>query len=583
MGLETLLRWVHPEMGPVSPALLIPIAEETGLIREIGTWVFFNACKQYQKWYSNLCQDFRIAINVSTKQLINQQLVQDIKQILQETEVPPDKIEIEITESAIMNNIHHSLKNNNSNEPLIYWQDPTNGLFNKYRLQFQKYQGILIIFLNEIYNFDNNKYQKIFIDTLKCEKEPKIIDYVNLLEAIAHSDKKIHDCINDVYLIYEHIYDIINNDNNKEKCNIYEILKYKKIFPCYDRKWVSLEYKKSMSSESEESEKNLLILVDDQIKLAEHFYLLPGSNNLLNYLITNQNVKMEKNQFKNFSDLCESKNLIKNKKLNELFSSYFGIRHFSKIIELDRNNLVELLNGDDNKSSTYLRKTCGQLLEFVQLFMHWRSEFKSIYDFCTKNFEFQQQIEKMKFYTVENLENFYNLNKLLDNYKNKTLYKLEIKVKNKTCIFYSKNKWNYIVRDDCVHNLHDVVREFINFIMNKLLPGIKKIDYDKINEDEMYKFCLLMMMSTTHLKLSELDWDTKQDIERDYKIKLFLPNKVTKWRIKIENQSENNIQNESEPYKAINNEMNTIINNQGNKKRSLSSNEFDQTNAPKKM
>ncbi len=105
-GFEALIRWLHPQRGLVSPAEFIPIAEETGLIVPIGWWIFREACRQLRLWqlqfpeYSSLV----MSINLSAKQFAQPNLLAQIQQILQETELEPSSLKLEITESVIMEN-----------------------------------------------------------------------------------------------------------------------------------------------------------------------------------------------------------------------------------------------------------------------------------------------------------------------------------------------------------------------------------------------------------------------------------------------------------------------------------------------
>jgi diguanylate cyclase (GGDEF)-like protein len=103
IGLEALIRWKHPELGFVSPAVFIPIAEQTGLINVIGEWVLKNACEQNKKWQEAGYSPVRMAVNVSANQLRNPIFVEQIKNTLNETAMSPKFLEIEITESTVMN------------------------------------------------------------------------------------------------------------------------------------------------------------------------------------------------------------------------------------------------------------------------------------------------------------------------------------------------------------------------------------------------------------------------------------------------------------------------------------------------
>lgn len=105
-GFEALLRWQHPERGLLSPTDFIPLAEETGLIVEIGCWVLFEACRQMQVWRmrypSNTLE--KISVNLSVKQFSQADLIEQIAQILDSTGLDACSLVLEITESAIMEN-----------------------------------------------------------------------------------------------------------------------------------------------------------------------------------------------------------------------------------------------------------------------------------------------------------------------------------------------------------------------------------------------------------------------------------------------------------------------------------------------
>nr|WP_290443633.1 EAL domain-containing protein [Sporolactobacillus kofuensis] len=100
IGLEALLRWKHTEYGMISPNEFIPLAEQTGLINEIGEWVLRTACMQLKAWIDQGLPPVRMAVNLSVVQLRNPLLVQQVKQVLLETGLDPALLELEITESA---------------------------------------------------------------------------------------------------------------------------------------------------------------------------------------------------------------------------------------------------------------------------------------------------------------------------------------------------------------------------------------------------------------------------------------------------------------------------------------------------
>jgi EAL domain-containing protein (putative c-di-GMP-specific phosphodiesterase class I) len=103
-GVEALVRWRHPDLGMVSPAQFIPLAEESGLIGRIGDWVLRTACEQARKWSEAGLPALRIAVNLSARQFAQKNLVADIARIMEETGIPADSLELEITESLMMQN-----------------------------------------------------------------------------------------------------------------------------------------------------------------------------------------------------------------------------------------------------------------------------------------------------------------------------------------------------------------------------------------------------------------------------------------------------------------------------------------------
>jgi len=104
-GFEALLRWKHPTRGEISPVIFIPIAEETGAILEIGDWVLTTACREAAAWTVPLT----VAVNVSAVQLYNANFVQELHQILLETGLSPRRLEVEITETALVRDFNRAL------------------------------------------------------------------------------------------------------------------------------------------------------------------------------------------------------------------------------------------------------------------------------------------------------------------------------------------------------------------------------------------------------------------------------------------------------------------------------------------
>jgi diguanylate cyclase (GGDEF)-like protein len=102
IGMEALVRWRHPVRGLVSPLEFIALAEETGQILELGQWVMRTACMQLKAWQGKGYQPVRMAVNLAGRQLESGQIIDEIAQVLEETGISGDQLELEITESTIM-------------------------------------------------------------------------------------------------------------------------------------------------------------------------------------------------------------------------------------------------------------------------------------------------------------------------------------------------------------------------------------------------------------------------------------------------------------------------------------------------
>ncbi|MFE3573242.1 EAL domain-containing protein [Lysinibacillus sp. NPDC059133] len=102
-SVEALVRWRHPTRGFVSPELFIPIAEESGLIIPLGKWILETACFQANAWKEQGLPPIKVAVNLSLGQLFQQDLVQMVQEILQRTNLEPNYLQLEITESMTMN------------------------------------------------------------------------------------------------------------------------------------------------------------------------------------------------------------------------------------------------------------------------------------------------------------------------------------------------------------------------------------------------------------------------------------------------------------------------------------------------
>ena len=109
-GMEALLRWTHPEMGAITPAVFIPIAEATGMMVPIGMWCLRTACAQAKAWHDAGHRNLSLAVNLSVTQLLQPDLVERVRETLVETGLPARLLELEITESGAMQSPEISVK-----------------------------------------------------------------------------------------------------------------------------------------------------------------------------------------------------------------------------------------------------------------------------------------------------------------------------------------------------------------------------------------------------------------------------------------------------------------------------------------
>jgi diguanylate cyclase (GGDEF)-like protein len=109
-GVEALLRWWNSELGAVSPAQFIPVAEDTGLIVPIGKWVMLTACAQSVAWQQAGLSPVCMAVNVSPRQFKDPRLLDDIAEVLRATGADPSLLELEITESMVMHNVEQAVQ-----------------------------------------------------------------------------------------------------------------------------------------------------------------------------------------------------------------------------------------------------------------------------------------------------------------------------------------------------------------------------------------------------------------------------------------------------------------------------------------
>ena len=109
VGVEALIRWMHPQQGMIAPIRFIDIAEETGLIVPIGLWVLKTACAQNKAWQDAGHQKLRVAVNLSARQFLHTGLLQNIIDTLASTALAPEYLDIEITESLLVTDVEHAV------------------------------------------------------------------------------------------------------------------------------------------------------------------------------------------------------------------------------------------------------------------------------------------------------------------------------------------------------------------------------------------------------------------------------------------------------------------------------------------
>lgn len=104
VGVEALIRWNHPELGCIPPVKFIKVAEESGFIVPIGEWVLHEACHQLKKWHEMGMSDLYISVNISPKQIQNELFIETVKQALQQADLKPQFLNLELTENIVL---HH--------------------------------------------------------------------------------------------------------------------------------------------------------------------------------------------------------------------------------------------------------------------------------------------------------------------------------------------------------------------------------------------------------------------------------------------------------------------------------------------
>ena len=109
VGMEALLRWRHPQRGVILPEEFIGIAEERGLILPIGEWVLRQACLDVRRFHERGMRGFRVSVNLSARQFLDPSLASTVESALRDSGIPPETLELEITESMAMKNVHLTL------------------------------------------------------------------------------------------------------------------------------------------------------------------------------------------------------------------------------------------------------------------------------------------------------------------------------------------------------------------------------------------------------------------------------------------------------------------------------------------
>lgn len=109
VGVEALLRWRHPDHGVVAPSEFIPLSEESGLIIALGEWVLQAACTQAAQWWREYKMPLRVAVNIATKQIHHKDFVDLVRRTLAQSGLPPRLLELEITESSIIENVDETV------------------------------------------------------------------------------------------------------------------------------------------------------------------------------------------------------------------------------------------------------------------------------------------------------------------------------------------------------------------------------------------------------------------------------------------------------------------------------------------
>jgi len=176
MGIEALLRWNDEELGTISPDEFIPVAEETGIIIELGRYVLRKVCMQIKIWEASELNYRNVAVNLSAKQFRDASLPEYIANILNEYGVSPNVLELEVTESAIIENVKHSDKMINE-----FIKKGIKIAIDDFGKGYSSYIHLCNLSLNTL------KIDKSFIDFINCDNKrnliiKNIIDLAHILD-----------------------------------------------------------------------------------------------------------------------------------------------------------------------------------------------------------------------------------------------------------------------------------------------------------------------------------------------------------------------------------------------------------------
>ena len=174
VGMEALLRWNHPEIGAISPAEFIPVAEECGLIVPIGRWVLQTACRDLAAWRAQGYDNINVAVNLSVRQTRHETLLNEVTSLLHQWNLPPECLGLEITESVLMENIESNIS-----------------LLNRLRVHGVKLSiddfgtGYSSMAYLKRFRIDELKIDRAFVQDIPGDSEDKAI--VTAIIALAHN------------------------------------------------------------------------------------------------------------------------------------------------------------------------------------------------------------------------------------------------------------------------------------------------------------------------------------------------------------------------------------------------------------